>query len=473
MTKHYPLCVDLDGTLIYSDLLLESFLLLIKKNPFYLFLIPLWLWSGKAHLKAEITQRVSLNVEVLPYNRDFLEWLREQKQRGRSLWLCTASNERLAHQVADHIGIFDGVLASTSTLNLSGKQKAAQLIERFGERGFEYCGNHPVDLEVWRHASRAIIVNAPQGLEKLAAAVSPVGEIFPGKPYSLKVLLKAIRLHQWAKNILVFVPMLAAHKFGDVGAWKACMWAFLAFGWCASSVYILNDLLDLEVDRQHAKKSQRAFASGAVPIFTGLRLIPVLLLGALGWAMQLSLAFMLTLGGYYLLTLGYSFYLKRLVLVDVIALAALYTVRLVAGATAVSVPLSFWFLLFSMFLFLSLALVKRYAELEAMRRSGKLNAAGRGYHVEDLPVLQSLGTSAGYLSVLVLGLYTNTPTVAVLYRNPQAIWLLSVLVLYWISHIWMQTHRGKMHEDPVVFAFRDKISLAIGVLAFLTIMIAI
>ncbi len=468
-----PLCVDLDGTLIHSDLLLESFLLLLKRNPLYLLLIPFWLLKGKAALKAEIAKRVTLNPAALPYNTEFLDWLNSQRDAGRALWLCTASNHRLAQRVAEHLQIFQGVLSSTDDINLSGRTKAKQLVEKFGEKGFDYCGNHRIDLAIWQVSRCAVVVNGSEQLKKEAARLADISGSFPKNNSLFRPILKALRLHQWAKNILIFVPLAAAHKLGDTSSLNHAVLAFIAFGLCASSVYLLNDMLDLEVDRLHPRKCKRPFASGNLSLLIGFALIPILLLCAALFAYSLPMKFWIVLGGYYILTVAYSFGLKRVVLIDTITLAGLYTVRIIAGAKAIDVQLSFWLLLFSVFLFLSLALVKRYAELDAMQRQGKLTAAGRGYHVEDLPILHSMGTASGYLCVLVLALYINSPIIESLYRHPQVIWFLCVLLLYWISRVWLITHRGQMHDDPVVFAMKDKTSLAIGVLAAATVILAV
>jgi 4-hydroxybenzoate polyprenyltransferase len=282
-----------------------------------------------------------------------------------------------------------------------------------------------------------------------------------------------LRPHQWAKNVLVLVPLLTAHRVGDLSALAAGLAAIAAFCLCASSVYLLNDMLDLEADRNHARKSKRPFAAGDLPLTIGFALVPVLLAAAALIAVFLPGKFQLALGAYYVLTVAYSLSLKRMLLVDAVALAGLYTLRIVAGAGAVTVALSFWLLLFSVFLFLSLAFVKRYAELDSLRRQQRLQAVGRGYHVEDLAVLQSFGTAAGYLSVLVLALYINSPEIEPLYHRPKAIWMLCVLMLYWISRVWMTAHRGGMHDDPVVYALRDRLSLGLGLLAALTVVVAI
>ncbi len=467
-----PLCVDMDGTLIHGDLLLECCLALLRRNPLYLFLMPWWLLCGKAVLKAELARRVCLNHATLPVHREFLNWLSDQKGEGRQLWLCTASNHRLATGIADHLKLFEGVLASSDTHNLSGRNKADSLVEKFGVKAFDYCGNHRVDLAVWSVSRGGVLVNAPKRLEKRARMVTDVYRTFAPQGHMMRAVAKALRLHQWVKNILLVVPLAAAHQLLDVEALGAAMLAFLAFSLCASSAYVLNDMLDLEADRQHPRKAQRPFASGQLPLLAGFVLVPLLLAGAIATAMLLPPNFRLVLAGYFLLTLAYSFRLKRVALIDIVVLAGLYTIRIVAGTFAVSVPLSFWLLMFSVFLFFSLALVKRYTELQVMQRQGSLGAAGRGYRLDDLAVLESLGTSAGFLSVLVLALYINSPAVEALYRQPQIMWMLCLLMLYWISRVWMSAHRGAVHDDPVLFALKDRASLIVGILCAITIYLA-
>ena len=470
-----PLCVDLDGTLIRSDLLLESLLLLVKRSPLYLLLAIVWLLrGGKAGLKAQIAARVVLNPATLPYNTELVAWLKAERAAGREVWLCTAANERLATTVAQHLDLFDGVMASNSEVNLAGQHKAVALVGRFGQGAFDYCGNESCDMAIWRCSRSAIVVNAPDSLVRQASSQFNVARVFPapGKK-TWRVVLRALRPHQWAKNALVLVPLFAAHRVGDLGSITLGLAGLVAFCLCASSVYLLNDMLDLEADRGQARKGKRPFASGDLSIATGLLLAPTLLLLAALIAAFLPMRFQVSLAAYYVLTFAYSTVLKRMLLVDAVALAGLYTLRIIAGAGAVTVALSFWLLLFSVFLFLSLAFVKRYAELDALRRQQQLQALGRGYHVEDLAVLQSFGTAAGYLSVLVLALYINSPEIEPLYHRPKAIWMLCVLLLYWISRVWMTAHRGGMHDDPVVYALRDRVSLGLGVLAAITIAVAI
>lgn len=417
------LCVDLDGTLVRTDLLLESILALLRQQPLCVFLIPLWFLRGRAMLEREVAARVELNAGLLPYHRELVDTLRAEHAAGRRIWLRASGTDKLAQAVARHLGFFEGVIANDPRAVPAG----------------------------------AAIVQAPS--RKRGAWLRP--------------LVKAMRPHQWAKNVLVLVPLAAAHRLSDPASVMNGLLGVIAFCLCASSVYVLNDLLDLEADRAHPRKSKRPFAAGDLSIQAGLRLAAGLFISALVLTLFLPWKFQLVIATYYALTAAYSFALKGIMVVDAVALAGLYTLRVIAGATAVTVALSFWLLLFSVFLFLSLAFVKRYAELDALRRQLKLKALGRGYTVEDLPVLQSLGTAAGYLSVLVLALYINSPDIQALYHRPKAVWLLCVLMLYWVSRVWMTTHRGMMHDDPVVFALRDRVSLGIGALAAVTLAFAI
>lgn len=451
-----PLCIDLDGTLLRTDLLHESILALLSRNFLCFFLFPLWLLKGKAGFKREIAKRVALAPETLPYDTRVLDLLRTTPQRPRVL--CTASDELLAGPVAKHLGLFEDVLASDGCINLGGTAKATALIERYGERGFDYAGNAPVDLKVWAHAHGALAVNASSGLAQAAGKLANGNLVahLPRAASGLRVWAKALRLHQWLKNLLVLVPLLTAHRFLDPTAIIQSIGSFIAFGLCASGTYLLNDLLDLAPDRLHPRKRKRPFAAGTLPIMHGLLAVPLLVLAGFAIAFAIGPAFALVLLAYCVLTLGYSFKLKRIVMIDVVMLASLYTVRIVAGAVAIDQPLSFWLLAFSMFIFLSLALLKRYTELDSARSSGKEKAAGRGYGTADLPLLQSLGAAAGYISVMVLALYINSPESLKLYARPQVLWLLCPLLLYWISRAWIIAHRGNMHDDPVVFAATDR-----------------
>ncbi|MDE1963006.1 MAG: UbiA family prenyltransferase [Xanthomonadaceae bacterium] len=467
-----PLCVDLDGTLIRSDLLIESTLLLLSKQPWAVFQLPGWLLRGKAHLKREIAERVELDPSALPYNDELVGWLRAQAG-SRPILLCTASDASLAKPVADHTGLFDDVIASDGKTNVSGSRKSQILSERFGEKGFDYIGNAPVDLAVWRHARKALVVEQGTRLSTAAAKVAEVGRRFETRSGGLRAWGKALRVHQWIKNILVFLPLLAAHRLMELPALAASMLAFLCFGLCASSVYLTNDLLDLPSDRHHHRKRLRPFAAGTLPLIAGPAAALALLVCGFGLALFLAPQFILVLAGYYILTTAYSFYLKRVMMLDVVVLAMLYTTRILAGTAAIQARPSFWLLAFSMFIFLSLAMVKRYIELTSLQASGKVKASGRGYDVDDIPLIQSLGSSSGYLAVLVLALYVDSTASTALYRHPHYLWLLCPLLLYWISRTWAIAHRGVMHDDPVVFAVMDRVSRVLGLIAAVIVFLAV
>ncbi|MFN3302740.1 MAG: UbiA family prenyltransferase [Roseateles sp.] len=458
-----PLVVDLDGTLIQTDLLHETTLLLAKQSPLVLGLLPLWLARGKAQMKQRIVDRVTPDYATLPYAPELLDWLRAERAAGRRLVLCTASDQRLAQGVADHLGLFHEVMGSDGQTNLSGESKAARLVKHFGERGFDYAGNSSDDLPVWRRAREAVVVSASRSVTSAARAQAKVAREFSAPAASLRTWLKALRLHQWLKNILVFLPLLGAFRF-DADLLASALLAFLAYGLCASSVYVVNDLMDLESDRAHPRKRLRPFASGAIGVPQALLATVLLLLGSVLISLQLPPAFGLTLSIYYALTLAYTFFLKRKVLVDCVTLGLLYTLRIVAGVAATGLPHSFWFLAFPLFLFLSLAFLKRYSELQAMLALGRAGAAGRGYLATDAPLVMAMGVASGFCAVLLLALYLNSDVVLQRYAHPECLWLTLPVVLYWISRMWMQAQRGNLSDDPVVFAIKDRYSLACAAL---------
>lgn len=466
----HALCVDLDGTLLNSDLLYESLLALLARQPLYLFLLPFWLLQGKAVLKRQIASRVTLAPEHLPYNPQVLALLRTTTQRPRVL--CTASDQLLVAPIAAHLGLFEQVIASDGERNLSGPNKAQALVEAFGERRFDYVGNGTVDLSVWEHARGAWVVNNGHTLAAAAAQRTAVHAHWPAPPRA-RAWFKALRLHQWLKNLLVLVPLLTAHRFLEPLAVGQSLLAFAAFCLCASGVYILNDLLDLGADRQHPRKRQRPFAAGHLPLLHGLFVAPLLTLCGLALALACSPVFAGVLLVYYGMTLAYSLRLKRIVMLDVVLLASLYTVRIIGGTIAIEAELSFWLLAFSMFIFLSLALLKRYTELHAVLARGKTRANGRGYAVEDLPLLQSLGAAAGYIAVMVMALYINSPDSIELYRHPKLLWFICPVLLYWVSRAWVIAHRGDMHDDPIVFAATDRASQIVAALCAVFALVAI
>lgn len=468
--QRVPLCVDLDGTLIKSDVLVEGYLRCVKLSFLNIFLSLAWLLQGKAHLKAEIARRVSLDAALFPVNSEFLAWLQTEHRQGRRLILCTAANEIDAKKIAAHYGIFESVISSDGQRNLSGATKAAVLVKEFGEHGFDYAGNEMKDLHVWRVARQAVVVAPTAQLRRNLGGVPRLERAF--QDTQDRQWLRALRVHQWTKNVLVFVAALASHRIFEAHVALASLLAFLWFGLCASGTYLINDLLDLDSDRQHARKRTRPLASGVLPLTHGIVGAAVLITAAfIGSYLSLGVWFTAVLFIYLVSTLWYSFALKRIAMVDALSLAGLYTVRVIAGGAAIAVMPSFWLLAFSMFIFLSLAMVKRYTELRSVQAAGRSVAAGRGYTTEDLPLMLSCGISSGFVCVLVLALYVNVGANQ-LYRHPHALWMLCPLLLYWICRVWRKTHRGELHDDPVVFALRDKPSIIVGVLCALLMWLA-
>ena len=458
-----PLVVDLDGTLIRTDVLHESALRALRDSPAQVLRFPLWLAQGKATLKERLARLVKIDPISLPYNIELVAWLKAEKAQGRKLILCTASDASVATAIAEHLSIFDEVIASNGIINLAGPHKAAALTERFGHAGFDYVGNSNADIAVWRCAHHAVVVDGPRRLARAAEALCPVERVFLPPTRKLDVWARVLRVHQWLKNMLLFVPLFASHDLGNLHAWKSLILAFLAFSLCASSVYIANDLMDLESDRQHPRKRLRPFASGQVPAWMGIALAPFLLLAAVVLAIHVDGKFLTWLGFYFGMTCAYSFGLKRLMLVDSLVLALLYTVRIIAGAAAAALTLTFWLLAFSIFLFLSLAFVKRYAELAIRMNDSKEKLPGRGYYPSDASLIQTLGIGSGYGAVLLLSLYLNSNAVLWMYKTPEVMWAAIPVLLFWISWMWTKAHRGEMHDDPLIFAVKDRASQLAGV----------
>jgi 4-hydroxybenzoate polyprenyltransferase/phosphoserine phosphatase len=462
-----PLCVDLDGTLIHSDLLWESFGQLLRRNPLFVLLVPLWLLKGRSWLKRQIATRVTVDVEVLPFNEPFVEFLREEKNHGRKLLLVTASDRQLAQRVADHLGLFDEVIGSDGKINLRGSTKGEALVARFGERGFDYAGDSRVDLPVWACSREAIVVNANQSLVRAVLKRSPVQKSFGAAPTVWPSLIQTLRPHQWIKNVIIFVPLVTSHQIAHPSVLRPGFLAFVAFCLCASALYTVNDLFDLKADRHHPTKRHRPLASGRLPLSWGFALAPLLLAASALIASLVSLPVIGVLAVYAVASTVYSWRIKQIALLDVFVLAGLYTIRLVAGHVAANIEYSVWLLAFSMFVFLSLALMKRFQELRPLRLQNKTDVKGRGYIAGDLELVTALGTASGYLSVLILTLYVNSEQVRLLYLRPTLLLLICPLLLYWISRVWMVAHRGQMHDDPVVFALKDGPSYVVGALILL------
>ena len=468
-----PLIVDLDGTLLKTDLLIESILSLVKHHPIEALRMPLWLAKGKAHFKREIARRVSLDVGHLPYRKELLDYLRVQRAQGRILVLATASDGEPARQVADHLKLFDRVMASDGDVNLAGEAKRDRVVSEFGEKKFDYAANGRADVPVWRSARKAIAVNSrPRVLRALEASADP-GLYFQDRAPGLRAYWNALRPNQWSKNLLVLAPVLAAHRFLDVNLLAQALVVMVAFCCCASSGYLFNDLLDLDADRHHPRKRHRPFASGELPLGYALAMIPVLLISGCVLAELVSPLALAAVAGYAVLTLAYSLHIKRVVVLDVIVLAGLYTLRLVAGSAAGRIWLSHWLLAFSIFLFLSLALVKRYGELVVMKKTDGNAARARGYELSDAELLATQGTASAYLAVLVLALYLSSDTASLLYKRLEVLWLLCPLLLCWLGRIWLMAHRGLIDDDPIQFATTDWTSRVLVILMLATIVLSL
>ncbi|MCC8998261.1 MAG: UbiA family prenyltransferase [Candidatus Contendobacter sp.] len=453
-----PLYVDLDGTLVKSDLLVEGAIRLLRRNFGYLFALLFWWGGGKARLKAEVARRVEIDPAELPFHQSLLNTLRVEAANGRPLFLASASNIRYVQAIADHIALFAGVLASDDTRNLAGPRKLDVILAHRNGQPFDYAGNARPDLSIWRQARRAIVVNPEPGVEAAVRRCCTVEQVLDDRARGPKVYLRAIRIHQWLKNLLLAVPLLTSHTWGNLQAVGAVLAAFLAFGLCASANYLLNDLLDLPADRSHPRKAKRPLAAGDISPPQAIGLMMGLLVVGLGLAALLPAGFLATLILYLTVTISYSLHFKTFVLLDVLCLAGLYTLRIIAGAEAIGVEVSNWLLAFSMFMFLSLALVKRCTELVTMQQQLQAATRGRDYRVADYPAFAAMGIASGYLAVMVLTLFIDSPATTAHYTHPRWLWLLCPLMLYWISRLWIKTVRGEMHDDPLVYSLQDRAS---------------
>jgi 4-hydroxybenzoate polyprenyltransferase/phosphoserine phosphatase len=454
-----PLCVDLDGTLVQTDTLVESVFALatdwrITPAFFHLFR------AGRASFKQRIAALTTFDPALLPYNEEFLAYLRQQRELGRRLILATAADSAVANRVAEYVGLFDEVVSSNGLQNFKGAVKAEALVARFGRKGFDYAGNDASDLAVWRAARRAIVVNGRRNVIAAARSASHVEREFTTPTSQARALMQSMRPHQWVKNFLVFVPIVTAHATTDLEAWISGALLFTAFCVTASGIYIFNDLVDLSADRRHPRKRLRPFASGTVPLHIGAMLGSVLLLA--GVTLGLLVGGLAVIVAYTAMSIGYSVWLKERPLVDVFMLAGLYTIRLFGGGEVTGHRLSLWLLGFSSFLFLSLALVKRVEELTAAAREGRRLPGRRGYLPTDAAILQILGCASAFASSLVLALFVQAEANAQRYASPGLLWSIVPLMLFWQCRLWLSTSRGYMHDDPIVYAARDWVSWLVG-----------
>ena len=466
------LVVDLDNTLIKTDLLFEGFLQFLKQRPlkFPNLLRAVFLGSanarganggGRARLKQFLVEQIEFRPDMLPYSEEVLHKIKLEKRDGARVVLASASHQSWVSAVADHVDLFHEAHGTSLELNLKGKNKLELIRQRFPLEKTTYIGDSSADLPIWRAVSGSVVVNPSRPLTRLLQSNRVVFEALESKTPLLRSLLKAIRIHQWAKNILLFVPLVMAHRVFEFEGWAKAVVGFFAFSFLASGVYILNDLLDLQADRAHPKKRHRPFASGALSISTGLLLLPFFIALSALLCFQLPIAFGLALLGYLMLNLGYSFRLKKTHSLDVVLLACMYSIRIFAGGLATGIVVSDWLLAFSTFFFFGLAVLKRFTEVAKMvaRRS----VSGRGYLADDKQTLLVLGIGSSMLSTVILTLYLNSPQVTALYSHPQHLWLVLPVFLFWITRLWIQANRNEVDSDPVVHALSDKVSyLAVG-----------
>lgn len=456
------LVIDLDETLIRTDLLIEGifhYSIQELKNPFQIIKN---LFRGKAELKAFLWNKTDLDVETLPYSIEVISFITTAKAQGSKVVLASSSNENLVREIADHLELFDAFFGSTDEVNLSGKAKADLLDKNFGAGNYAYVGNSSADVPVWERSSAAIVVSNSRRIANAAKKVNHKVSVIESEKQSKSAWSKQLRVHQWVKNLLLIVPALTAFQIFNPEFWGPLVMGFVAFSLAASSVYIFNDAADLQNDRQHPTKKFRPMAAGFISLHVGVLVGSLLFVAGLGLGLFVGFQFFLVLLVYLITTLFYSFWLKKLMIVDCLVLAGLYTIRIVAGAVAVGIQLSFWLLAFSVFLFLSLALVKRYAELEVASGMGREKAAGRGYSVSDLPVILAFGSSSGFISVLIFALYLDSEAIRELYALPEFASFAIPILLYIIGRMWLLAHRGEMNEDPILFVMKDKVSVLSG-----------
>ncbi|MCV3240934.1 UbiA family prenyltransferase [Mesorhizobium sp. ZC-5] len=465
-----PLAVDLDGTLIATDLLWEGLFLLLRKNPLFLFMVPVWLASGPARLKCEIAARIDIDATGLPYRDEVISRLREERANGRQIILATGTPRKFADAIAAHLGLFDEVLATDGTHNLTSGRKKAVLVEAYGDGGFDYAGNSRHDLKVFDSAREAIVVAPDRHAARWQS--SHGSELLETPKPTIKTVFKMLRAHQWLKNGLIAIPMILSHEYFNVGMLTACVLAFISFSAAASAIYIVNDFFDLALDRRHPTKRNRPFASGLLSMPFGFASAGVLLTISLVTALFLPIEFLAVLVAYLVITTAYSFSIKRMLLIDVLTLAGLYTIRIIAGAAATGVNVSFWLLAFSIFFFLSLALVKRFVELRSTPLPVGERIAGRGYRAEDQEIVAQAGMASAFSSALVLALYIDSDAVRELYPHPWLVWPLSPIVLYLTMRVWILARRDEMHDDPVVFIIRDWRSQLIAAIGAVLLVIA-
>ncbi len=467
--------VDLDHTLVATDLAWESLIQLLKKSPLFPIQVLSWRVQGLAVLKRNLAGAFPVRPEILPYRPEVLDWLKEKRRaQGARIYLATAAPEAWARAVSEHLGLFDGVLASNDTVNLKGTAKLKAIKDICGDQKFTYLGDSAEDLKVWKEAAEAVPVHAAPLVLKALKGMPQLQTVVElgSRPGFFPTLWKAIRPTHWTKNFLTLVPLIASHQVSQPGLGMRALWAAVCFSLVASAVYVLNDIFDIQSDREIPSKRKRPIASGHLHIPAGLMIgVAFLILGTAG-GLFLGLKFELALCAYFGITCFYTFHWKRVMGLDVVCLAALFTSRIFAGGYAIDVKVSNWLLGFSLFFFFGLACLKRYVELGEAQALSHSHFAGRGYSVEDRIPIMAIGATSSLMSLLVLVLYINGEDVRPLYQQPGVLWWLMPLFLYWVSRVWILAHRGQMPGDPIAFAVRDRASHLTLVLAMIIFFVA-
>jgi 4-hydroxybenzoate polyprenyltransferase len=467
-----PLYVDLDGTLIKTDLLFECLIEFIKKNPFNILLSIKWLLKGKAYLKSKLADNTSIDIKKLPYNEPFLSYLKNESSQGRKIILATASNFTLARRISDHLNIFSDIIASDERKNIKGKTKLQHIKENSGNSLFDYAGNSKDDLIIFKHANASILVNFDKQLPSRSTGIR-IAKSFDSKSPVLRNCIIAIRPHQWVKNLLIFVPLFVSNQWYSPNLIIRASIGFISFSLIASAVYVINDISDIQNDRTHIKKKYRPFAASNLAIGHGLIIFLFLVSTGLFAGYLIDRIYFFLLVTYIILNLLYSVYLKSLVLIDILILSQFYTLRVISGGVITNIELSFWLLAFSVFVFFSLSIAKRYTELISRNNDNKTRIKGRGYTTDDINILNIMGVTNGYLAVLVLALYINSPQVVLTYSSPKILWGVCVIFFFWISYVWIKANRGELEEDPITFAIKDRTSLVVFVLLIIDVIFAV
>ncbi len=464
------LVVDLDGTLLRSDLLVESCFRRLGSEPVAIFGMVRALATGKAALKQFLAAGADCAPSTLPYDDDVLSIIRRARLAGRRVYLASASDERFVSAIAAHLDLFDGHFATNRSVNLTGAAKADLLIRKFGRNRFDYIGNDAADLAVWQVARQPIAIRAPRRVAARLRQMAPDAQFVGHERTTLTHWVRQFRVHQYAKNALVFLPMIAAHALTP-GNVLIAAFAAVAFCLAASACYIVNDLIDLQDDRAHRTKRDRPLAHGDIPVLHAMMAVPVLLALAAMISLSISPSFTLVLAIYFAMTTAYSVWLKRILLIDVLTLAGLYTIRMLGGAVAVGIALSSWLVVFSLSLFVSLALMKRFVELAALVDANKPSPSNRDYENMDLGMIAALSAAAGFNAVTVLALYVSGSSVSTLYSRPEILLLVCPILTYWIGRALILAQRRQMQDDPVLFAIKDPQSRLSG-LAMLAVFVA-